>query len=268
MEGWRFLTFPNLNIEFNLNNTFFIGQVFNWKLFGDVYAGVLGESLLELKPASNSLWYKFTPSVENEEQILKNFLRLDVEIGKKYEEWSQNDKVFQDSYTKRPGVRHLRQPIYECILAFITSQNSNITRITRNLESIRIHYGQLVIEKHDIKWYSFPTPEIMSTAEEEDLKKLGYGYRAKYIIKASKQIVDKGGQDWLEQLRTFTYQEKHENLMKLCGIGPKVADCISLFSLDADEAIPVDTHVRQIAERYFLPELKKSKSLTAALYKK
>jgi N-glycosylase/DNA lyase len=267
MEGWRFLTFPNLSLEFNLNNTFFIGQVFNWKLFGDVYAGVLDNSLLELKPVQSVIWYRFTPNVENEEQMLRDFLRLEVEIGEKYLEWSKSDKVFRQSYQKRPGVRHLRQPIYECMISFITSQNSNISRITRNLETLRVHYGNLVAVKYDVKWYSFPTPETMANASEDDLRKLGFGYRAKYIVQASRQIVEKGGLDWLQGLREMKYEDKHENLMKLCGIGPKVADCISLFCLDADEAIPVDTHVKQIAERHFMPELKKAKSLTAKLYK-
>ena len=96
---------------------------------------------------------------------------------------------------------------------------------------------------------------------------LGFGYRAAYIAKSAHQLNDLGGKDYLLNLRTKSYEEARDSLLNLSGIGPKVADCILLMSLDKSDAIPVDTHMFQIAANKYLPHLKNYKTVTDKIYK-
>ena len=120
------------------------------------------------------------------------------------------------------------------------------------------------------EFYSFPTIDELSkdpSKVEAKLRALSFGYRAGYIAKSAKQIKAKGGEAYLDTLRGMDYDEARKELLALNGIGPKVADCILLMSLDQPSAIPVDTHMFQIAANKYLPHLKQYKSVTDKIYK-
>ena len=107
----------------------------------------------------------------------------------------------------------------------------------------------------------------MSKATEQQLKELGFGYRAGFIVASVKMIQEKGGQKWLNELRGQPLDKVRQELIQLKGVGNKVADCISLFSLDCDDCVPVDTHVFQIAQKLgYIKGIGKSTSLTEKLY--
>ncbi|GIL60623.1 hypothetical protein Vafri_15157, partial [Volvox africanus] len=122
-------------------------------------------------------------------------------------------------------------------------------------------------EATELSFYAFPTLEQLSKATEEDLRTAGFGYRARFIVGATQALIAKpgGGRAWLLGLRQVGLEEAIEALTKLPGIGPKVAACICLFSLDKHQSIPVDTHVWQIAVRYYCPSLR-GKSLTKKIH--
>lgn len=109
--------------------------------------------------------------------------------------------------------------------------------------------------------------QLAKDGVEEKLRKLGFGYRAKYIQKSAEEIVEKGGLKWFKSLSEMSYEDAHKELITLSGIGPKVADCICLMSLNHLSAVPVDTHIIQIAKHY-LPEVENIKSMTPSLYRK
>ncbi|HZP83309.1 MAG TPA: DNA glycosylase [Chthonomonadaceae bacterium] len=113
-------------------------------------------------------------------------------------------------------------------------------------------------------FYAFPTLAALATADEAALRADLWGYRAPRVIALARhlQTLPPG---WLESLRDVPYAEAKAALTGLFGVGAKLADCICLFALDKDEAVPVDTHVRQIACRLFAPELA-GKSLTPRIY--
>ncbi|GAB4821909.1 hypothetical protein N2152v2_008955 [Parachlorella kessleri] len=117
------------------------------------------------------------------------------------------------------------------------------------------------------QYFAFPTLDQLSEATEEALREDGFGYRAKFIVGSVAALREKpwGGAAWLHGLRSVPYQEAVEALSALPGVGPKVAACVCLFSLDKHEAIPVDTHVWQLATRYYTPHLK-GKSLTKKIH--
>lgn len=117
--------------------------------------------------------------------------------------------------------------------------------------------GLYLGEVEGFEFHQFPSLERLSRVSEDELRKAGFGYRAKYITGTVSALQSKpgGGDEWLLSLRKLDLQDAIAALCTLPGVGPKVAACIALFSLDQHSAIPVDTHVWQIATRYLVPDL-------------
>jgi len=186
-------------------------------------------------------------------------------LARLHERFSQGDERFRAISPYFTGARILRQPPVECLFCFICSQNNNIGRITGMVNRLCENYGTYIGELDDRKYYSFPTLEQIERATEEDLRRLGFGFRAKYIVGSARAIGELGGEDALIALRSASRSDAHAFLERLPGIGPKVASCVCLFALDKHDDIPVDTHVWQIANRDFQMGLK-GKSLTKKIY--
>lgn len=243
---------------------------------------------------------------EDVRRMLSSYFRLDRDYLRLHETFKSCDARYNRLADYTIGCRTLELDPLECLLSFICSSNNNIARISKMVDFLRWRYGDPVLDlpwsadvpnaigagranekkakqrKHgqhssvsevidtDSRWcYTFPTLRQLECATEEDLRKNGFGYRAKFIVGTIKMLNEGGpyrdivplkssdagsmsGEDWLLALRRC--QEKRlvtDALEKLPGIGPKVARCVSLFSLDDNAAIPVDTHVWQITEKYY-----------------
>ena len=101
-----------------------------------------------------------------------------------------------------------------------------------------------------MEYWSFPTPQQLGTATEEELRALGMGYRARYLVETTQSILK--GEISLEKLYNMRYYRRaKQELMKLSGVGEKVADCICLFALHHMDAFPIDTHIRQVLEEHY-----------------
>ena len=147
------------------------------------------------------------------------------------------------------------------------------------LSSFREKYGTFMMElpmrndggdRSTSSIFQFPTLATLASATEEELRGMGFGYRAKYMIETRDLLAESGGDDYLRKLRTTSDpQTVQDELIKFSGIGRKVADCIALFSLDQDDAIPVDIHVQHIASRdYDSTVLGEAKSITPTIYRR
>ena len=221
-------------------------------------------------------------------EFLMDYFQLDQPLAPLYEEWSQQDATRLGRIAACiPGVRILNQDPWECLASFICSSNNNIPRITQILQSIRLEYGvPLVIVKivnddgddgEEEIMHSFPSlQELRQKATDADLrKKCGMGYRAKYILETMELLQTLGGEGYLHGIKegaangTLSPVEVQNKLIEFCGVGQKVADCVALFSLKQAEAIPVDTHVWNIACRDYDEggQLKLVKSLTPKIYR-
>jgi N-glycosylase/DNA lyase len=152
---------------------------------------------------------------------------------------SSGDEHAIEAYDLGRGIRILRQDLWEMIITFLISQNNNITRITRSVEEICTRHGDALI---------FPRPEEFDLEILKD-KSIGLGYRVPYIENAVK--VFRESDQLLTELAEMTYEEAYETLIKFTGIGPKVANCICLFGLHHIEAFPIDTHVKQLLDKYY-----------------
>jgi N-glycosylase/DNA lyase len=204
--------------------------------------------------------------------ILHNYFQLDENLSALYHEWSDSCPRLKTIAECLPGIRVIDQDPFECLISFICSSNNNIPRITKMLAALRREYGQLLLSIGDDDFYSFPSLQTLHTrANESDLRSLGLGYRAKYIMNTVQLLMDLGGESYLQELRAIRdpiiVQEK---LIQFAGVGRKVADCVALFSLKQDAAIPVDVHVWNIARRDYDTErvLDSVKSMTPTTYNK
>lgn len=210
------------------------------------------------------------PEQENEE-LLRDYLQLDVDLQSMNSKWGRDDPTFQALVATQPkmqGIRVLRQEPLEAVMAFICSCNNHISRISSLVEKLCIMYGTNIYRGIEGDFYAFPTIAQLNNREgmEAELRLAGFGYRAKYVCGAAKILATRGDQ-WLYSLRSVPYWAAHRQLVQLPGVGSKVADCVCLMALDKPEAVPIDTHVWQVTTKYYLPHLKPMKNLSSAAYK-
>lgn len=201
-----------------------------------------------LKQQGDELHYASYPENSQVLETIQDYFNLDIKIQDLYKNWSLKDSNFSKNAVGFEGIRILRQDPWENLVSFICSTNNNIKRISQMCDNLCLHFGKFIVKHEGFDYYSFPTPEALAqSGTEERLRSLSFGYRAKYIFKTA-QMVHSSKQD-LFKLRELPYEETHAELLKFTGVGPKVADCVCLMSLDKHDAIPVDTHVYQIAKR-------------------
>lgn len=147
------------------------------------------------------------------------------------------------------GIRILRQDLWEMIVSFLISQQNNIVRIRRCIQNICEAYGEKKGSMTGEFYYAFPGPEALAGLNEDALKACNLGYRSKYVVRAARSVIS--GEIDLEAVSGMPYRSAKEELLKLYGVGEKVADCICLFALHQLEAFPVDTHIDQALEKHY-----------------
>ena len=168
--------------------------------------------------------------------------------------------------TQLPGLRVMRpSDVVEEAFCFLCTPNNNLARILQMVRSLA-SLGKKVDEVEGISVHRFPTLETIAETQEDELRKRGFGYRARTVPSVARQVLARGGEKWLAELKKNSYEEAHDALTELKGVGPKLADCIGLFALHHTEAVPVDTHLWQAAVRLYFPEWK-GKSLTGQKYR-
>lgn len=177
------------------------------------------------------------------------YFDIDVDYGKYIQTVNPRDSYLNAAVQCGSGIRILHQDLWEMIITFLISQQNNISRIRGCIERLCARYGEQM-ESDGTEYYSFPTPEQLSAATEADLRQLGMGYRARYIVETTRSILT--GEVSLDRLYQIKYyRTARKELMKLSGVGEKVADCICLFALHHMDAFPIDTHIRQVLDEHY-----------------
>ncbi|CAN6880686.1 unnamed protein product [Brassica oleracea] len=248
--------------ELTLPLTFPTGQTFRWKQTGPVqYSGSIGPHLVSLRqrPGDDdtvSYCLHRSASPKAAELALLDFLNAEISLAELWSDFEIKDPRFGEVAKHLGGARVLRQDPLECLIQFLCSSNNNIARITKMVDFVS-SLGLYLGEVEGFEFHQFPSLERLSRVSEDELRKAGFGYRSKYITGTVSALQSKpgGGDEWLLSLRKLDLQDAIAALCTLPGVGPKVAACIALFSLDQHSAIPVDTHVWQIATRYLVPDL-------------
>ena len=225
------------------------GQCFRMqKLVENRFRVIAGNHCLELEQQGKKS--TFFCDEEEFESFWKAYFDLDTDYGIYIDKINPKDFYLTEAAAMGSGIRILRQDLWEKIVSFLISQQNNIVRIRRCIDNICRRYGKVLqLEENPAEQYAFPTPEELARATEEELRECNLGYRAKYVLRAAQDVVS--GAVSLEKIGDMEYGEAKEELLKLYGVGEKVADCICLFALHQLQAFPVDTHIRQALDQNY-----------------
>lgn len=187
------------------------------------------------------------------EKEYEGFWKAYFDIDTCYEEHiariADEDEYLKQAARFGSGIRILRQDIWEMIITFILSQQNNIPRIKGLIRGLSERYGQKKETLEGRTFYTFPDVKSLAQATEEELRKLKLGYRSKYIC-GTAAMISEGIVD-LEKIKEMDYLQARSELMRLPGIGDKVADCICLFALHQMDAFPVDTHIQKVLDAQY-----------------
>ncbi|KAF0932194.1 hypothetical protein E2562_008720 [Oryza meyeriana var. granulata] len=238
------------------------GQTFLWRRTSVSplrFTGAVGPHLISLSHLSDGrlafllhngdLGRSSSSSVPAARAALSDYLNAAVPLADLWRRFAAADARFAEVAARLGdgGARVLRQDPVECVFQFLCSSNNNIARIEKMVWTLA-GYGERLGEVGGFQFHRFPTIEQLARVSEQELREAGFGYRAKYVVGTAKILQAKpgGGEEWLASLRTMELPEVIEALCTLPGVGPKVAACVALFSLDQNHAIPVDTHVWKV----------------------
>ena len=234
------------------------GQCFRWNEEQDgSYTGVIKQGVLNVRQSGEETI--FTGMVDgNIKDVVIQYFDLKRNYDEIKNELSKVDKYLQTSIQYGSGIRILNQDLWETIISFIISANNNIPRIKKIIERMSEKYGKEIMW-NEKKYYMFPTPEELKSATVEDFRNLGLGFRDKRIYETTHTVLD--GDINLDDLQkekdTLIIREK---LLELSGVGPKVADCILLFStLKRFDVFPIDVWVRRVMNELYIKNTDENK---------
>lgn len=243
--------------NFEPSHIFKCGQAFRWTEEEDgSFTDVAYGKIINISREEDKVIIKNANKADFE-NIWRDYFDINRDYSVLREELSF-DEVLKEALEYGYGIRILNQEPFETIITFIISANNQIPRIKKSVEVISKLYGKKIGEYKGVEYYSFPNAEELSKATEEELRNIAkVGFRDKRIIEASKMIRD--GEINIDSLFTLPINEAREELMKLPGVGPKVADCVLLFAFKREESFPVDVWIKRVMEELYLKgETKKS----------
>ena len=235
---------------FNLTSSLESGQAHRWSSYEGWHIGVVRGNFLKIRQTCSGIEFRSQPTPEKAlVPMVRDYFRLDDDLPAIYDEIKQDQRV-ADMVDQYPGLRVLRTEPWECLIAFICSANNNISRIHQLMERMAEAFGDPIVMEGQVR-YSFPGPAELAEGGEMELRRLGLGFRAPYVDQAAQRVLS--GDLNLDRLTGASYLEAKESLMECKGIGPKIADCIAVFSLEKLEAFPIDVWVRRALGEWYFP---------------
>ena len=236
--------------NFSLEQICLSGQCFRMKQEDgeeNRYSLIAGDKYLEIEQQGNVC--RFYCDEETFEHFWKDYFDLERDYADCIGRINPRDTYLADAASFGAGIRILRQDLWEMIVTFLISQQNNIVRIRRCIQNICEAYGEERTDGRGRLYYGFPKPEALARLDEDALKACNLGYRSKYVVRAARSVVS--GEIDLEAVRRMSYKKAREELLKLFGVGEKVADCICLFALHHLQAFPMDTHMIQALNAHY-----------------
>lgn len=231
--------------DFNIQQIAESGECFRWnKISENKYMGVILGGVCVVEQNQDEV--SFESNLPDE--IIKHYFDLSRDYSK-VKDFYRNDVVLAKAIKYGEGIRILNQEKFETLISFIISANNNIPRIKKSVEKISEKYGKK-IEYKGSTYFAFPTPEELNRATEEELRECGVGFRDKYIKEATKMVLENHID--LEKISDLPTSECKRELIKIKGVGSKVADCVMLFSMGKADAFPVDVWIKRIMENLYI----------------
>ncbi|MEW8956486.1 DNA-3-methyladenine glycosylase [Clostridium sp.] len=249
--------------NFELPHIFDCGQCFRWeRQENGNYIGVAFQRVIEVEKKGSDV-YLYNATKDDFENIWLEFFDLNRDYTAIKDELSK-DEILKKSVEFGHGIRLLKQDPFEMVISFIISANNRIPMIRKAINTISSKWGKTLSYKGKT-YYAFPTLEDFSKVSLEEIEECGVGFRAKYIYDTVKKIYNfKNGVkednislgeeiNWdLNYIKALSDDECHKALQNFSGIGPKVADCIMLFSMEKYSAFPVDVWVKRAMQHFYL----------------
>ncbi len=216
----------------NIEKTLLSGQCFRWKKIDDKFDGVIGNK------------HYILPSIlDTEDPVLINYFDINSDYDKLKKEISLISPELKYSVDTIGDLFILNQDPWEVIISFITSQNNNIKRISKLIEKISNVYGKKIDDERNM----FPTVKELENVTEEDLRNLGFGFRARYIVSAINYFKDVD----FNEFKKLSREEMEQELLSIVGIGPKVCNCILLYGFHFTNSFPIDVWMKKALSTTF-----------------
>jgi len=230
-----------------LATVLFMGQTFVWRRVEGGFIGSVGgvgvrvgleggSIVVEGNASESELGERFTRYFDTE----RDLPALQAELSR--------DAHLAAAIRRHPSIRVLRQPLWDCLAAFILSSVNNVPRITRIVSRLSQRFG-VPFRLDGEEGFAFPSAERLAAASWEALAECGTGFRARALRLAAQSVAE--GRLDAERLRRVSYAEARAELMRLFGVGEKIADCVALYALDHFEACPLDVWMRRELERLY-----------------
>lgn len=231
---------------FNLDFTLDCGQVFRWNRDPEgVWTGILGNEVVRLFQEEDTR--ELLIDSKHPPEYFVHYLRLDDNLPLIYENINR-DLLIDRAINRYQGMRLIRQDPWECLISYMLATASSIPTIQKRISLLSEFFGEELEEGH----FSFPPPQALANADIALLEKCKLGFRTERIKAAAEEVFY--GELDLSTLNQLEFRDARERLMKVRGIGEKVADCVLLFAFGKMEAFPVDTHIRQVVLHYHLDD--------------
>lgn len=235
--------------NFDLTHIFECGQCFRWNRFKNGYIGIAFGKVIYVYLKDGKLFIDNCTLYEFND-IWKEY--FDLERGySQIKESLSLDKVLKKAVKFGHGIRILRQDEWECLVSFIISANNAIPRIKKSIDYICRYFGRPIKYK-DLMFYTFPTVEDLAYSDVSDIKECKCGYRSDYIKRSAEMVLS--GEVDLYKLKYLDYRDAREQLLKLPGVGPKVADCVLLYSMGKFTAFPTDVWVGRVMKQFYVDD--------------
>jgi len=244
--------------HFHPGHIFECGQAFRWNWDGTGYTGVVQNKVLRIFQRGRHVLLQ-DASLEDYHILWKHYFDLDKDYGLIKKSLSR-DRILAKAMEYGWGIRILNQDPFETLISFIISSNNGIKRIKGIIENLSKRFGEKISWKGR-EVFRFPKAESLAAASIEDLLSCGCGYRAPYVKKTASMVAD--GKLDLDRLKKCQYEEAFELLLTCSGVGPKVADCVLLFSLEKGEAFPIDVWIKRIMVALYFGREVSAKELKA-----
>lgn len=236
-----------LKKDIDLKSTLLSGQCFRVSKYKDGYITILKDRVIFIKEKKKYLIIE-SSNKENLKEIIIEYLDLNRDYTSINNFLSSQDSYMNKIIKECNGLKILNQDSFEMYISYIISQNNNVKRISKIIESISKKYGKKVFFENK-EYYLFPEKEAFINISIEDLKRFGLGYRTQYIKNALKKL--KEDNNFVNKINTLDTENALTELMTVKGIGLKVASCILLFGFSRLDVFPIDTWVKQnIAKNY------------------
>lgn len=233
--------------SFNLKHTFDCGQCFRWDEQADgSFTGIAYDRVINIAQKGNDFIIDNTNMCDFQ-TIWRKYFDLDRDYDEIKQELSK-DHVINEASKFGWGIRILQQEFWECLISFIISSNNFIPRIKKIINSICTEYGDEVVYKGNT-YYTLPKPDKLYGLLECDLDFCKSGYRCGYILDAARYMTE-GGME-LENFTKISTVEARKELIKIKGVGPKVADCILLFSAGKYDVFPTDVWIKKAVHHFY-----------------